>query len=501
MAVTSQKETSWQALADSLTIHNQAFIDGRYVDAASGRTFDSINPATGRLNTAVATCEQEDVDRAVAAGRRAFEDRRWSGQPPAARKVILQRFAALIREHADELAVLETLDMGKPISESRHMDIPSSAATFDWYAEAIDKVYGETAPTGDRALATITHEPLGVVAAVVPWNFPLKMASWKVAPALAAGNSVVLKPAEQSPLTAIRIAGLAVEAGLPEGVFNVLPGDGPGAGKPLGLHADVDALVFTGSTAVGKQFLQYSGLSNMKRVSLECGGKSPNIVFADAPDLDAAAAAAANGIFLNQGEVCTAGSRLIVEESIRESFVERVVAHARERVPGDPLDPATKLGAIVDGGQMARILEFIESGRAEGAQLAVGGSQARSDSGGYFIEPTVFDRVESHMRIAREEIFGPVLSTLSIRDVEQAIAVANDSEYGLGAAVWTRDINRAHRVARALKAGVVWVNCYDDDDITVPFGGYKQSGIGRDKSLHALEKYSETKTTWIALGD
>lgn len=498
---TPKTYADWQKYADLLPVCGQAFIDGAYVDAASERTFDNISPASGRISAKIAYCETEDVERAVAAARRAADDRRWAGQPPGARKAVLQRLAALIRDHADELAVLETLDMGKPVSESRWMDIPASAATFDWYAEAIDKVYGETAPTGDDVLATITREPLGVVAAVVPWNFPLKMASWKVAPALAAGNSVILKPAEQSPLTAIRVAGLAMEAGVPPGVLNVLPGDGPGAGQPLGLHNDVDGLVFTGSTAVGKLFMQYAGQSNLKKVSLECGGKSPNIVLADAPDLDAAAAAAANGIFLNQGEVCTAGSRLIVEESIREEFVARVVAHASERTPGDPLDPETRLGALVDETQMQRVLGYIDSGREEGALLAAGGDRVRMDTGGYFVEPTVFDGVGNHMRIAREEIFGPVLSAISVSGMDEAVRIANDSEYGLGAAVWTRDINRAHYAARALKAGMVWVNCYDDDDITVPFGGYKQSGIGRDKSLHALEKYSEIKSTWIALGE
>lgn len=490
----------WRTYADSLTLRNQAFIDGQYVDAASERTFDNINPANGRTNTQIAFCGAEDVERAVHAARKAADDRRWAGQPPQARKAVLKRLADLIRSNADELAALETLDMGKPIAESRNMDIPSSAATFDWYAEAIDKVYGETAPTGDNVLATITREPLGVVAAVVPWNFPLKMASWKVAPALATGNSVILKPAEQSPLTAICLAELAMEAGIPPGVFNVLPGDGPETGKSLGLHNDVDGLVFTGSTAVGKMFLQYAGQSNMKRVGLECGGKSPNIVFADAPDLDAAAAAAASGIFLNQGEVCTAGSRLIVENSIREEFVARVVAHARERVPADPLDPETRMGAIVDKTQLERVLALIDSGREQGARLATGGHQMLADSGGYFVEPTVFDEVGNDMRIAREEIFGPVLSTIGMSGTADAIRIANDSQYGLGAAVWTRDINRAHHVARACKSGMVWINCYDDDDITVPFGGYKQSGIGRDKSLHALEKYTEIKTTWIALG-
>jgi acyl-CoA reductase-like NAD-dependent aldehyde dehydrogenase len=489
----------WQSLADSLSIRNRALIDGALVDAASGKTFETINPATGRVLAQVAEGDAEDVDRAVKAARRAFEDRRWAGQPPAARKAVLLKLAELVRENAAELAALETLDMGKPVALSGQVDVPNVAKTFQYYAEAVDKFYGEVAPTADSVLATITREPLGVVGAVVPWNFPLLMAAWKLAPALATGNSVVLKPAEQSPLSAIRLAELALEAGIPEGVFNVVPGFGPTAGKALGLHMDVDALVFTGSTAVGKLFLQYAGQSNMKRVALECGGKSPNVVLADAPDLDAAARAAAAGIFFNQGEVCTAGSRLIVEETVREELIGRIIERARAFAPGDPLDPATRLGAMVDEAQMQRVLDYIEAGRREGASLRTGGNRVREETGGYFLEPTLFDGVANTMRIAREEIFGPVLSVIPVTGVEEAIRAANDTEYGLAAAVWTRDIRTAHKVSRALRAGMVWVNCYDEDDLTVPFGGYKQSGIGRDKSLHALEKYTELKTTWMSM--
>ena len=418
---------------------------------------------------------------------------------PAQRKKVMIRFAELIEENGQELALLETLDMGKPISDSLSIDVNSAANAIRWSGEAIDKVYDEVAATPHDQLGLVTREPVGVVAAIVPWNFPLLMSCWKLGPALATGNSIILKPSEKSPLTGIRIAQLAIEAGIPAGVFNVLPGFGHTVGKALALHMDVDTLVFTGSTKIAKQLMVYAGESNMKRVWLEAGGKSPNIVFADAPDLQAAAEAAASAIAFNQGEVCTAGSRLLVENSIKDRFVPMVVEAIKAWKPGNPLDPDTNVGALVDTTQMNNVLNYIQAGHDDGAKLVAGGKRVMEETGGTYVEPTIFDGVNNAMRIAKEEIFGPVLSVIGFDDQDEAIAIANDTVYGLAAAVWTSNLSRAHLVGKALRAGSVWINQYDGGDMTAPFGGFKQSGNGRDKSLHAFDKYTELKSTWIKL--
>ncbi|MCV6594097.1 MAG: aldehyde dehydrogenase [Silicimonas sp.] len=487
---------SWKTRAAGLNFRHQAFIDGKFVDAASGKTFDSINPATGAVLAQIAECDAEDVDRAVAAGRAAFEDGRWSRMAPGDRKTVLLKLADLIRANLEEMALLDSLDMGKLVTDAVTIDAPGSAHFFQWYAEAIDKVYDEVAPTGPGDLALVSRVPLGVVGAVTPWNFPLDMATWKAAAALAAGNSVVLKPAEQSPLSALRLAELAAEAGVPDGVFNVVPGFGVTAGKALGLHMDVDCLAFTGSTAVGKMFMQYSGQSNLKPVWPETGGKSPNLIFADCEDLEAAADMAAFGIFFNQGEVCSANSRLYVERAIKDDFVEKLIKRAEATQPGDPLDPASKMGAIVDETQTQGIMRFVEDGK-QTANLVTGGERVNVDGKGCFVQPTIFDDVTQDNPLARDEIFGPVLSVIPFDSENEAVAMANDSIYGLAASVWTDNLSRACRVSDRLMAGTVSVNTVDALSAQTPFGGMKQSGFGRDLSLHSLEKYTALKTTWI----
>lgn len=489
---------SYRRQAAGIRLPTQAFIGGRHVDAIDGAAFEVVSAIDCRRLTTAPSCQSADVDRAVAAARAAFERGRWAQAAPAERKAKLLRLADIMEAHATELALLDCIDMGKPIRSALDVDVPASIACIRWCAEQADKLYGLVAPTAPDAVATIVREPIGVVAAVVPWNFPLMMAAWKIGPALVTGNSFILKPAEQSPLSAMRLAEMVLEAGIPEGVFNVVTGFGESAGRAIGLHPDIDAVSFTGSTAVGKLFLQYAGQSNMKRVSLECGGKSPAIILPDA-DLDHAVEVAAWAVFFNQGECCDALSRLLVHRSLREQVAERLARLAVEVEVGDPLDPRTQMGAILDATQFEQIQAYLALGQQEGARLAFGGRRILEDLGGYYIEPTLFDQARNGMAIAQEEIFGPVITMIEFDTPEEALQIANDSAYGLVASVFTQDLNQAHRFAKGLKAGAVWINCFDAGDMTAPHGGYRQSGIGRDRSILCFDKYCETKTTWIAL--
>lgn len=488
----------WHARAKAALLPNRPFIDGRYVDGVSGETFACIYPGDGRELTQVASCDAADVDVAVRSARKAFDSGVWSRMAPVDRRRILLRFSELILANREELALLETLNVGKPIANAYNGDVVSAATCIAWYAEAIDKVYGEVAATAHDMTTLIVREPLGIVAAVVPWNYPMSMAAWKLGPALATGNSVILKPAEQSPFSALKLGELAIEAGIPAGVLNVIPGLGHTAGKALGLHMDVDCVGFTGSTEVGKYFMQYSGQSNIKRIGLELGGKSPQVVLADCDDLDAAAAGIAAGIFANSGQVCNAGSRLIVDARVQDVLLEKIAARARDYVPGDPLDVSTRMGSIVSREQMDSVLGYIDAGRAEGANAVVGGGRVRAETGGFYVEPTIFEGVRNDMKIAQEEIFGPVLSAITVNGFDEAMAVANDTIYGLSGSVWTGSVRNAHKAAKAIRAGVVWVNCFDRGSMAVPFGGFKQSGFGRDKSLHAMDKYTDLKSVWFA---
>ena len=472
-------------------------INGEPVDAASGETFTTMNPATEEPICAVARAGAEDVDRAVKAARAAFDQGPWPRMKPAERQRILWRLGDLILEHGDELGRLETLDNGKPIFESRQIDVPMAANCFHYFAGWATKLAGETLPASPSFLTYTLREPLGVVGAIIPWNFPMNMVGWKAAPALAAGNTLVLKPAELTPLTAIRIAELAIEAGMPPGVFNVVAGPGAVAGEALVRHPRVDKISFTGSTEVGKHLMR-TGADTVKKLTLELGGKSPNIVFADA-DLDAAVRGASTGIFYGKGEVCAAGSRLLVERVVHDEFVAKLAERAKKLAPGDPLDPKTRLGSLASRGQMEKVLGYVQTGMREGATLVAGGERQPVNGKGWFVQATVLDGVDNRMKVAQEEIFGPVLAVIAFDDVEDAIAKANDSPYGLAAGVWTRDVKKSHAVARRLQAGTVWVNAYNFYDAAIPFGGYKASGFGRDLGAECLRDYTQVKSVWVNL--
>ena len=480
-----------------LKIRNtKLLINNKWVDSISGKTFKTINPATGEIICKVAEADVLDVDQAVKVARTAFESREWAAMSSSSRGKLLYKLANLIEEHADELARLETLDNGKPFTDSRNIDLPLTIACYRYYAGWADKIQGKTLSTNSPFFSYTRHEPIGVIGQIIPWNFPLVMQAWKLAPALAAGNTVVLKPAEQTPLTALRVGELVVEAGFPPGVVNILPGYGPTAGAAIASHADIDKVAFTGSTEVGRLIMEAAAKSNLKRVTLEMGGKSPNIVFADA-DMDKAIEGAHSALFFNQGQCCAAGSRLFVEEKCYDEFVAKSVERAKQRIIGDPFDAKVEQGPVIDQMQLNRVVSYIQSGLSQGARLLCGGSQVGNH--GFFIEPTVFADVQDYMKIAQEEIFGPVMSIIKFKDIHEVIQRANATIYGLAAGVWTKDISKAHAIINNVRAGTVWVNCYEIFDAAAPFGGFKQSGIGRELGEYGLQEYTEIKTVTIKL--
>jgi 4-(gamma-glutamylamino)butanal dehydrogenase len=488
--------TEYHAIAASMTFSGHAFIDGAARPALSGETFATLNPATGAELARVAACGRADVDLAVERARAAFEDGRWRGLSPAERKAVLLAFAGLVERHSQDLAVLESLDSGKPVGECATIDVPETVNTLRWHAELIDKIYDSVAPTSAAAAALVVREPIGVVACVLPWNFPLLMLAWKIGPALAAGCSVIVKPAEETSLTALRLAELAHEAGVPAGVLNVVTGTGPAVGEPIGLHPDIDMVSFTGSTETGKRFLRYAADSNMKRIVLECGGKNPAVVFDDAEDLDRVAEHVVLGAFWNMGENCSATSRLIVHESIKAPLLDRILAALRTWRVGDPLDPDNRLGALVSREHFDKVKSYVD-GIAAPSLVAGGGTRD-----GAFVEPTLVDGVRPDSPLFREEVFGPLLAVTSFSTFAEAIALANDTRYGLAASVYTGSLRRAFKAARAIRAGTVTINCFGEGDATTPFGGFKESGFGgRDKSIFAHDQYTELKTVWIDTSD
>ncbi|MDD1964825.1 aldehyde dehydrogenase [Pseudomonas putida] len=491
-------KAEYAAIAASISYPTNAFINGAFKPAMSGNTFATSNPATGEHLTDIAACNSEDVDYAVSKAKAAFDDGRWRLLPPGERKAVLLKFAKLLERNRHELAVLESLDSGKPVSECQLVDVPDTIHTLRWHAEVIDKLYDHTAPVGNGALTMVVREPIGVVGCVLPWNFPLLMLAWKIGPALAAGCSVIVKPAEQTTLTTLRVAELAFEAGVPAGVLNIVTGTGKDVGEPIGLHKDVDMVSFTGSTATGRRFLHYAADSNLKRVVLECGGKNPAVVMDDAEDLDLVAEQVVNGAFWNMGENCSATSRLLVHASVKDELLERMGAYIREWKMGDPLDPQNRVGALVSSDHFQKVKSYLDYASAGKLEAVYGGDT----QDGAFIQPTVIDGVDRDSRLFQEEIFGPVLSVTTFNSINEAIALANDTAYGLAASVYTGNLRRAIKLSREIRAGIVTVNCFGEGDASTPFGGYKESGFGgRDKSVFAHDQYTEIKTIWIDVSD